>query len=315
MRRGVIDTLRRGADNTFANWPLSLIRFSEVLLFGLIAVAAVIATVLPLLVSFGIHLADVHTPEEVETAMLTLLDKWVMLLWVMLGVLVMLLVFMIIHSFVEAGCAFVFVDADRAAGPQTAGPRQRYKLFSVERWMAGAKEGWWEVFWIYNLAWGAAALVLLIPLIPIAALVFALHDKPAPAIAVGCVGLVLFMLFAIVVAVVTGMWTNRSIVQWAAQRGEIRQALSTGWRAIKTDLGRHLLVALAIFVIAMAGSSFFASFSMFAAFGDSVRGTAAFNMVTLPIRLVGSLLSSAFSAVIGSWYIASYAALAVENKS
>jgi hypothetical protein len=315
VRRGIIDTLRRGGENAIANWQLSAIRFAEVIVFAMISIAAVIASLVPILLSVGIRLADVHTPEELESAMMTLLERWMLLVWIALGFCVLLALFLFIHSFVEAGCARVFVDADRAAGPAVLGPRQRYRSFSAERWMAGAKEGWWKVFWIYNLAWGAASIVLLIPLLPIAVLLIVFRESPAAMATAGCAGMLLFLLFAIVVAMVTGMWVNRAIVNWAAQRTTARASLGTAWRALKSDLGRHLLAALAIIVVALAGSTVFASFSMFAAFGGAMGHNATFSLVTLPIRLVGSLLSSAFSALIGSWYIAAYAALAVENKS
>jgi hypothetical protein len=315
LRRNIIDTLRRGVDNTLANWQLSAIRFAEVMVLGILAIAAVIAALIPIFVSIGIRIADLNSPDQIESAMMTLLEKWMLFVWFFVGISVMVLIFVIIHSFVEAGCARVFVDADRAAGPAVQGGRQRYRLFTIDRWLGGAKHGGWTVFWIYNLAWGAAGIVLLVPLIPIFALIVMFHEEnPGAAVGVGCLGIIVFMLFAIVVAIVTGMWTNRAIADWAAGDGNARHALATGWRAVKTDLGRHLLVALAIFVVAMAGSSFFAGFSMFAAFGDSFGHNASFNMMTLPIRLAGSLLSSAFSALIGSWYLASYGALAVESK-
>ena len=315
MKRGVIETLRRGVDNTIANWQLSAIRFGEMVLLTIISILAVIAMVVPILVSVGIHLADIKGPEDIESAVTSLLSKWVLLLWVLLGITVLLLVFVVIHSFVEAGCARVLVDGDRNAGPAVAGPRQRYRMFSGERWVSGAKSGWWNIFWIYNLAWGLGGLILLIPLIPVLALVLVFQENPAVAAGVGCVGLVVFMLFAIIVAVVMGMWTNRAIAQWAADQTGARATLRVAWRAVKSDLARHLLIALAIFVVAMAGSSFFASFSMFAAFGESLGRNASFNMITLPLRLVSSLLSSAFSALIASWYLASYSALAVEDVS
>jgi len=315
VRRGVIDTLRRGLDSTIANWQLSLIRFAEMVLLGIISVAAVIAMVVPILVSVGIHLADIKDPEDLESAMTSLLAKWPLLLWVVVGFTVLLLVFVVIHSFVEAGCARVLVDAERNAGPALTGPRERYRMFSGDRWAAGAKDGWWSVFWIYNLAWGVGGLVLVIPLIPVLALVLIFQGNPAVAAGIGCLGLMIFLLFAIVVAVTTGMWTNRAVAQWAVDRAGVRETLRTAWRAVKSDLARHLLIALAIFVVAMAGSSFFASFSMFAAFGESIGRNASFNMITLPLRLVSSLLSSAFSALIASWYLAAYSALAVENRS
>jgi len=314
VKRGVIDTLRRGAENAIANWPLAAIRFAEVVMFGIIAVAAVILSLIPLLVHLGIVFRDVQSSEEVAAVIGTLLERWTLFIWFGTGVLVMLIVFVLIHSYVEAGCARVFVDADRAAGPAVAGPRQRYRLFSMDRWLAGAKEGGWKVFWIYNLAWSVAALILLIPLIPILVLLLVLRENPAAAAGIGCLGLIVFLIFAVVVGIIVGMWTNRAIADWAVQRGSARQALASGWRAVKSDPGRHLLAALAIFVVAMAGSSLFASFSMFAAFGDSVGHNMTFNLVTMPLRMVGSILSSAFSALIGSWYLATYAALAVESQ-
>ena len=38
MKRGVFDVLRRGVDNTIANWQLVLIRIGEMLLFGVLTV-------------------------------------------------------------------------------------------------------------------------------------------------------------------------------------------------------------------------------------------------------------------------------------
>ena len=314
MKRNIIDTLRRGAENTIANWQLSAIRLGEMIVFGVIAVAAVLVMLVPIFVSIGIELSRIDTPEDFESLAVTLLEKWPLFIWFGIAVLVMLIVFVLIHSYVTAGCARVFVDADVTAGAAVAGPRQRYRIFSMERWLTGAKEGGWRVFWIYNLAWTVAALILLIPLLPVLALTLMFRENPAAAAGIGCLGLLVFMLFSIVVGVTTAMWTNRAIADWAVQRSGAREALASGWRAVKTDLGRHLLVALAIFVVAMAGSSIFSGFSMFASFGDSLGRNATYGLVTMPLRLIGSLLSTAWSAIIGSWFLASYSALAVERK-
>jgi len=314
VRRGIIDTLRRGFDNAIANWQLALIRFVETLIFVFIAIIGVIVAFVPLIVSLGIKLSDVKAPEDLEGVAMTLLDAWMMFVWVFAGALVLMFLFTLVHSFVEAGCASVFVDADRAAGPETGGPRQRYRLFSMRRWLAGAKDGWWKVFWIYNFAWGAGGLVLLIPLIPIAILTYFLREHTGPAVAIGCMGLALVCLFALVVALTTIMWCNRSVTAWAAQRQGIRVALRTGWRAIKSDLGRHVCIALVMIVVSMAISSALSSFTMAGGFGDFHRHVS-FSLVTMPIRLLGQVLGAAFSAMVASWYVASYAALAVENQS
>ena len=315
MKRGVFDVLRRGVDNTIANWPLILLRLGETLLFGIIAVLTAIAVIVPIVVSVGIRLADLHTPDDVASAAFSLMDKWVLLAWAVVAVFLMLGVFMAIHSFVVAGCARVNVDGERIAGAAVEGPRSRYRVFSMERWMAGGRDGWWTLFWIYNLAWSAGALILLIPLVPTMALMLVFREQPQALVASGCVGLAATFILLILVGIVIGMWTTRAIAGWAVRRAGARDALASGWRAVREDLGRHVLVLLAVIVVAFAGSSFFASFSFFAAFGEAMGRHNVFNFVTFPIRIASSILSSAFSAAVSSWYLAAYAALAVEKNN
>lgn len=313
MKRPVFDVLRRAVDNTIANWPLVLIRLGEMLLFGIMAVVGVIVAIVPILVSVGIEVSQISTPEDFESAMFALMSRWILLVWIVVAISVLLLIFVAMHAFVEAGSARVYVDAERAAGPALLGARARFRAFTMERWLGGARDGWWPVFWIYNLAWGAAGLILLIPLLPTIAGMLLLREQPPAAVATGCIGLVLTGLLFVLVGAVTGMWVNRSIAEWAAHRLGARAALAAGWSAFRGDLGRHLLIFLAVFVAAMAGSSFFASFSFFAAFGDAFGNNhGLFNAATLPLRILGSLLNSAFSAIVSAWYLAAYSALATE---
>jgi hypothetical protein len=79
-------------------------------------------------------------------------------------------------------------------------------------------------------------------------------------------------------------------------------------------VGRHLLIVIAIMVIAMAGSSFFASFSYFAAFGEMFHRGSVVQVFTIPLRLIGTLLNWAFSAFVASWFLGAYGALAVERE-
>ena len=313
MKRGVFDVLRRGLDNTVVNWPLIALRLGETLLFGLITVVAVIAALLPLLVSIGIRIANIDTPEDAAEAMVMLMQRWMLLVWIVVVAAVLLLFFLAVHAFVQAGSARVYVDGERIAGPHVEGERSRFRVFSMDRWMAGGGAGWWTVFWIYNLAWGVAGLVLLIPLLPTAILMFVLREQQGALVATGCIGLLATLLFVIVVGIITGMWTNRAIAHWAVYASGASESLATGWRAMFADFGRHLLVMLAVLVVGFAGSMFFASFSMFASFGETIGDSGTFVALTLPIRIFGSLLSSIFSAAVSSWYLASYAGLAAER--
>ncbi len=314
MRRGVFETLRRGLDNTVVNWGLIVIRVVEVVAFALISIAAALAMVVPLLVSMGIAIHDLDRPEDFESVFLALIDKWPWLIGIFAAACVLLLVFIAVHSFVEAGCARVAIDADRAAGPALEGVRTRFRVFSMQRWMAGGKDGWWTVFWIYNLAWGVAGLILLIPLLPTLLIMLFTKDTPPVMIATGCVGLAIALVLMIVVGIATSMCTTRATANWAIDRSGASASLSTAWAAVKADLGRHIIIALAIVVIAMAGSSFFASFSYMAAFGEAFSRTGGIRFFTIPMRIFGTLLNWGFSAFVTSWYLAAYGALAVESS-
>lgn len=312
-RRGVFDVLRRGADNTIANWQLILIRLGEMLVVGVLAVITVVAAFLPILVSVGIELSKISTPDDIANAALALMERWILLVWVVVAILTLGLILTALHAFVEAGSARIYVDAERTAGPGMTGLRTRFGVFSMERWLAGAKDGWWTLFWIYNVAGAAACTILLIPLLPTIAGMLLMREQQGAAIAIGCAGLAVTALLMLVVGVFTGMWINRAINEWAAHGYGVRESLAAGRAALRVDLGRHLLILIAVFVVAMAGASFFSSFSFFAAFGD-VFGSrhGGINFSFAPIRLVGSLLSSVFSAVVSAWYLAAYAALATE---
>lgn len=315
VKRGVFDVLRRGLDNAIANWQITLIRFLEAFLFIAVTVVGAIAILAPIFVSIGFNLSDFNTPDDVAEAMASLLQKWILFLWVLVGILVLLLVFVLIHSFVSAGCARVFVDADRMAGTEITGARSRYRLFSVDRWLAGSKEGWWPVFWIYNIIWGFAGLLMLIPLVPTIIAMFALRGNEAAAVLVGCFGLLFSIMFIILLTIVAGIWSNRAVAEWAVRRSGARDAVDSSWDAIRGDFGRHILAAAAIVVVAMAGSAFFAGFSFFAGMGEAMtKESGTFLIVTLPLRLVASVVNSAFSAAIGSWYLATYSALAMDRR-
>jgi len=313
VKRDVIDTLRRGLDNALANWQTILLRLGGRIILGTIAVAAAVVIIVPIVVSIGLHVPNIDLPDDMLDMLMALIHGWVLLLWILVVVSVLLLVLVAIHSFVEAGCARIAADADRAAGPETQGPRARFGVFAMSRWLEGGVQGWWRVFWIYNLAWGAGGMFLLIPLIPTFIVMMLLRDSDTGAIVTGIAGLLITLLFFIVVAIVCGVWTNRAIADWATRGESARAALGTAWRALKLDLARHVLIALAIFVVALAGSSFFAGFGMFAAVGHALSQATLIHFVTMPLRLTGWLAGSAFSSAVSAWYLASYVALAVEE--
>ena len=121
MKRSATEILRRGFESTLANWPLILIRIAEGIVFVGIVIAAVVAAVVPIAVAAGLSKFDISgasNPAEAVTA--AIVQHWILIVYLLLILTLVLLVLVAIHSFVEAGTAQVFVDAERRAKPVTA---------------------------------------------------------------------------------------------------------------------------------------------------------------------------------------------------
>ena len=311
MKHSVTDVIRRGFLNTIANWPLLLIRIAESVILMVLAVAAVIAVIVPVVLSLGIHAAAVQDPADAAAYLMGILaDKWAILVYVVAVVTIVLTIFIAVHSFVEAGSARVYIDGERIAGPGPVAPRERFDVFSVDKWLSGGKTDWWSVFWIYNVAWGVASLIILLPALVTLALMFMLQGNEAAIVGVGCLGLVFLVLIFIVVAVVTNIWCQKAIVICVGRTHRTVGALGEAWREFRADAGRHIGVALILFLLMIVGSGVFASFSALAGLHDSPTWT----LATMPMQMAGSLLNSIFSTIVAAWFLACFATLAVDAR-
>ena len=239
MRRSATEVLRRGFDSTLANWPLILIRIAEGIVFVGIVIASIVAAIVPIAVAAGLSRYDVtNAANPAETIAAAVMQHWLLIVYVLMILLVVLLLLVAIHSFVEAGTAQVFVDAERRARTVPAPPRQAFRAFTVDRWMAGGRQGWWSVFWIYNATWSVAGLIMLIPLIVTMAVMFAIGDMTARVIA-GCGGLGLSVLIMLPVAVIVAIWTQKAITVCIARAATTSDALRQAWREMRDDFGRE----------------------------------------------------------------------------
>jgi hypothetical protein len=151
--------------------------------------------------------------------------------------------------------------------------------------------------------------------VPTIAGMLLLRENEAAMAMAGCFGLIVTLLFMIPIAIMTAVWSTRAIVSWAARREGAVAAVQESWGEIKSDFGRHVLTALAIFVVSFAASMFFSTFSMFASVGEAIGGNEGMVLaMTLPLRMLVSLVNSAFSTLIASWFVATYAAIATDPQ-
>lgn len=313
MTRTTEEALRRGFDNVVANWPLLLIRLAESVVFTIVAMAAFAGIALGVAAWIGLGGVDEYqTPDGMLALAEMILQHWPILLVALVAFLLLLVVLVVIHSFVEAGIVRVYIDAERAAGPAISGSRWRYRVFSSDRWVEGSKRGWRTLFGIYNVVWGLWALLLLIPFLPvaIAALLMIRQEELGAAAGVGCIGAALLVFVMIPITIAATLWSRKAIVIAFTRNVGTREALRQASREIRIEFARHFLVALVIFGVGIAVGGFLAGFGVAGTFVKSP----AFVLMLLPLRILSSLLNTALSGATAGWLTASYAALTSESK-
>ena len=156
--RNTTDVLRRGFDSTLANWPLIAIRIAQSILFVMIVVASIFAAIVP--VGIAASFSNFKNLDEPAQAIATfVIEHWPLIAYIFVIVLIVTIVLVAIHAFVEAGSARVFVDAERNATGD-APKRDSFRVFNMDRWMQGGRTSWWTVFWIYNIVWGIGGLTV-----------------------------------------------------------------------------------------------------------------------------------------------------------
>lgn len=315
MKRTLTDVLRRGFDNAVANWPLVLIRVAETAVLIGISIGALVAIVIPLVVSAKIGGWETLHPDPdaiLTTVMAIVTDHWLLIVYLLLIASGVLAVLLGIHSAVDAGSARVYLDAERAGSISRMTTRERFDSFSMDSFLAGMREGWWRVFWIYNAAWLAAGLVLLAPLALGAALI-AIIGANAAALVLGCLILVAMLLLSIVVAVLTNLWVEKAIVIALACGLAANAALREARQGIRADFGRHLGLVIIVMVVGFAGGAALSSFSSgFPLHGSSFHWELLFLS---PVIIASSLLNTAFSSAVACWFLACVAAIQQETPA
>jgi hypothetical protein len=310
LKRSLPDVLRRGLDSTIANWPVIVLRIAEsVVLIGIV-IASIIVAIVPAVVAAGLSKDDIVNSSDPAGAVIEWLIGHLMLfVWMFALAFIVLGVLLAIHAFVEGGAAQIYVDAERNAKRFPAPTRDSFRAFSVDRWLAGGAASWWRIFWMYNWAWSVGLLFVLVPLmLTIAGLV--LISDTVGRVVVGCIGLAIAIFVLIPVAVIVSIWCAKAITICVARSLPARESLRLAWRAVRSDLGRHVAVAVIAFVVSMALNSIVSAFSI--PMTISSQHLPSLELFFTPMRLASGVVQSMVSAGIGSWLIACFVSMTEE---
>ncbi len=310
--RNTTDVLRRAFDSTLANWPLIAIRIAENFVLIMIVVVSIVAAVVPVAVAAGMSHFDFTRGEEPADVIATLaVEHWVLILYILGIATVVLAVLIAIHSFVDAGAALVFIDAERNAGASPAN-RNAFRAFNVDRWLQGGRGSWWSVFWIYNIVWGLGGLIIIIPLMLTLVLMFIVSDTSGRVVT-ACGGLFFTFLIGLPLAIVLALITQKAIAVTVSRSAAATASVRLGWREIRADFGRHLAVAFIVFVIMIGGAMVISLFTAPLSFVRSI-GSAPFTSIAFaPTQIISSIAQTVFSAAVGLWFLAAYVEMTEER--
>jgi hypothetical protein len=130
-------------------------------------------------------------------------------------------------------------------------------------------------------------------------------------IIIGCSGVALAVLILIPVSIVTSIWCTKAITICVSRAASARESLSLGWRAFRTDLGRHLAIAVLMFAISMAINSVVSGFTIPMNLTSHQMPTVA--LMFAPIRLVIGVIQGIVGAAVGSCLLACFVSMTEER--
>ena len=80
----------------------------------ILVVGAVLAIIIPVIVSLGLNTTTFENPADVAAVLVGMVvDHWMVIVYVIVVVTLVLAVLVALHSFVEAGSARVYIDGER----------------------------------------------------------------------------------------------------------------------------------------------------------------------------------------------------------
>lgn len=303
MKRPVTDVLRRAFNSTLNNWPLLVLRIAETILFLAIIIGAAIATIVPFLVSAGMSdFGDMKADEIAQTLAAKLLENWILIVYALVMMLVVFAVLIAIHAFIDGATAQILVDSERL---------DTNNAFDLGRWLRGGASSWWRIFWIYNAIWSIAGLVMLVPLMATIAGML-LMPNAGGRVAIGCGGLAISLVVMFPAAIVAAIWTQKAVAIVVARNTTVMDAVRASRLEIVGDLSRHLVVAILVMAISIAGSMLISMAGWPLSLIGQNNHSAMFGILA-PVQFVISFLQSIFSAAVNTWFLAAYISMTEEH--
>jgi len=95
-------------------------------------------------------------------------------------------------------------------------------------------------------------------------------------------------------------------IRWRADNG-MDTTVARAIREFRADVGRHVAVTAVMLIVSFGVALVVGSMSAMVSLGHHPGG-----LMMIPMQFSSSILNSIFSAAVGAWFLACFAALAVE---
>ena len=240
----------------------------------------------------------VDDPEAVAEWILT---NWGTMAYLFVVVLILAGIAVLIHSYFEAGVASAYLDYIRAGASFTW--REGWDRFSLDTFTRAALSRGWSVFLVYNIVWGVAGAVLLIPLGLMLAVLLVFRDAPV-AIGFTCLGLVVVFVVGILASIVATVWSQVALTLAAGDRRGAIEASGLAGEMMRERLGVTILTVLIVYAVIIGVSSVTSTANLGLSVLAEMPGAA---MVALGFQAVLFLVNSVVSTVLGLWKAAVWA--------
>lgn len=300
------EILQRALRNVLANWPLMLLRLAEGIVGFIIVAIGLVAAAVPVIFLFGIHAGEFGTADEFfefyQSEPGTVIGAIVVAATVF-GVI--LIAAVAVHAFVQAGVVGTYIEGENGAPAFAAIPA--FARFDLARFAEYGRRSWLAIFWIYNLVWGAFALVILLPLLLVLLVMVTFRDM-TPIIVGGCVAAAIVILVSIVVAIALDLWIQVATVLAVRSSRSARESLRDSIALAKRQFGSLLLVIAVRFGVAFASQAVFSTFYFGLGAASSVPLV---GLILMPFHITLVIFQIAVSLLLQHWFIAAIVGTAV----
>jgi hypothetical protein len=298
----VAQHIRRGVANATGNWQLALLAIGGRSIMAMALIFSLLIAIMPLVMAGVMGAFHFGSKEPDAFFRDFIFDHPFITIYALLVFGLIFIPVMVVYSFFEGAKADQLLAGERKAVSEAY---TAFRAFDFTAWFIAGRKHWWPVFLILNIVWSVVLLVVLIPLAA-AALIMLLSGGSESGLLAGCAIAVVSLPLIIVVSIVGNAWTQLAVLERAATDCGATEACRRAYRLFRSATREVVLTTLAMIGIAFG--------SVLSLLGLQAGLTALSHipivgLVTIPIQIVLSVISSALGAFLAVWVTAAYASL------